>query len=151
MPKTSKALTRLAPQTLNAIEAMGAHLAVARMRRKQSLATWARRIGVSVPTLMRMEAGDVSVSMGLYATALWLIGRDGELARIASPEHDKGALELDVREAVQLGKDRALAAQRTRVTRERAAAKGRLAELTDPAKDPAVNSSRDAATARDQP
>ena len=140
MPKTSKALTRLAPQTLNAIEAMGAHLAVARMRRKQSLATWAKRVGVSVPTLMRMEAGDVSVSMGLYATALWLIGRDGELARIASPEHDKGALELDVREAVQLGQERALAAQRTRVTRERAreheseraAAKSRLADLTHP-------------------
>ncbi len=131
MPKTSKALTRLAPQTLNAIEAMGAHLAVARMRRRQSLATWARRIGVSVPTLMRMEAGDVSVSMGLYATALWLIGRDGELARIASPEHDKGALELDVREALQLGKDRALAAQRTRVTRGQEAAKSKLDTLPD--------------------
>jgi hypothetical protein len=30
--------------------------------------------------------------MGIYATTLWLIGRDGELARIASPEHDKGDL-----------------------------------------------------------
>lgn len=123
MPKTPKALVRLAPQTSNALEAMGAHLAVARVRRKQSLKAWAQRVGVTIPTLMRMEAGDPGVSIGIYATALWLIGRDGELARIASPEHDRGAFELDVREAVDLGRKRALAAQRTRVTRERAKAK----------------------------
>lgn len=117
MPKTAKALLRLPPQTSNAIEAMGAHLAVARIRRKQSLQTWAQRVGVSVPTLMRLEAGDPGVSMGLYATALWMIGRDGELARIASPEHDQGALELDVRRAMELGRTRALAAQRTRIVR----------------------------------
>lgn len=122
MPKTPKALVRLAPQTSNAMEAMGAHLAVARVRRKQSLKAWAQRVGVTIPTLMRMEAGDPGVSIGIYATALWLIGRDGELARIASPEHDRGAFELDVREAVDLGRKRALAAQRTRVTRERAKA-----------------------------
>ncbi len=117
MPKTAKALLRLPPQTSSAIEAMGAHLAVARIRRKQSLQTWAQRVGISVPTLMRLEAGDPGVSMGLYATALWMIGRDGELARIASPEHDQGALELDVRRAMELGRTRALAAQRTRMTR----------------------------------
>lgn len=117
MPKTAKALLRLPPQTSSAIEAMGAHLAVARIRRKQSLQTWAQRVGISVPTLMRLEAGDPGVSMGLYATALWMIGRDGELARIASPEHDQGAFELDVRRAMELGRTRALAAQRTRMTR----------------------------------
>ena len=139
MPKAPLALSQMPPQAAAGLRQLGADLAVARLRRKESLASWAARIGTSVPTLMRMEAGDVSVSMGLYATALWLIGRDGELARIASPEHDKGALELDVREALQLGKDRALAAQRTRVTRERAAAKSKLAELIDAAIDPAMD------------
>lgn len=123
MPKTAKALLRLPPQTAHAIEAMGAHLAVARVRRKQSLQTWAGRVGVSVPTLMRMEGGDPGVAMGLYASALWLIGRDGELARIAAPEHDQGALELDVRRAMDLGRKRALAAQRTRATRAARAAR----------------------------
>ena len=122
MPKTSQALLRMPPQTSSALEALGAHLAVARMRRKQSLQTWAQRIGVSVPTLMRLEAGDPSVAIGLFATALWLIGRDGELARVAAPEHDKGALELDVRKATELGRQRALAAQSIRATRERNAA-----------------------------
>ena len=115
MPKQSNALSKLPPQTLSALEALGSHLAVARIRRKESLATRAKRVGVSIPTLMRLESGDPSVAMGIYATALWLIGRDGELARIAAPEFDKGALELDIQQAIALGKARAQKALKSRV------------------------------------
>ena len=114
MPKQSAALTKIPPQTLRALETLGSHLAVARVRRKESLSTRAQRIGVSIPTLMRLESGDPSVAMGIYATALWLIGRDGELALMASPEHDQGALELNIQEAIELGKARARASQRNR-------------------------------------
>lgn len=116
MPKQAIALSKLPPQTLRALETLGSHLAVARVRRKESLATRAKRIGVSIPTLTRLESGDPSVSMGIYATALWLIGRDGELARIASPEHDKGALEMDVQAAIELGKVRSRVAQKNRTS-----------------------------------
>jgi len=95
------------PSTVGALAKLGADLAVARLRRKESLKTWAKRLGVSVPTLLRLEAGDPGVGVGILATALWLIGRDGELAKLASPEHDRGALELDVRQAVALGQKRA--------------------------------------------
>jgi len=54
---------------------------------------------VSVPTLLRLEAGEPSVSLGVLATALWLIGRDATLATLATPKEDQGALELDVRQA----------------------------------------------------
>lgn len=114
MPKQALALSKLPPQTQRALEALGSHLAVARVRRKESLATRAKRVGVSIPTLVRMESGDPAVSIGIYATALWLIGRDGELARIASPEFDKGALELDIQQAIALGKARSRAAHKTR-------------------------------------
>ena len=60
-----------------------------------------------MPTLQRLEAGDPSVGIGIVATALWLIKRDGELRNLAAPEHDQGAIELDVREAVELGRARA--------------------------------------------
>jgi hypothetical protein len=62
-------------------------------------------MGVSVPTLQRLEAGDPAVGLGLgiVATAPWLIRRDGELGNLAAPEHDQGAIELDVREAVKPG------------------------------------------------
>ena len=117
MPRTPLALKQLPPAPLSALETLGAHLAVARLRRKESLVSWASRLGVSVPTLMRMESGEPGVGIGIYATALWLIGRDGALAERASPENDRGALEQDVRAAVGLGKARAKASAAARLTR----------------------------------
>lgn len=107
MPKTARALQQLPPATAAALQKLGVDLAVARLRRRESLKTWAKRIGISIPTLQRLEAGDPSVGIGIVATALWLIQRDGELRNLAAPEHDRGALELDVRQAVELGRRRA--------------------------------------------
>ncbi|NRD85599.1 XRE family transcriptional regulator [Burkholderia pseudomallei] len=115
MPKTSRALLQLPPATVSALEKLGADLAVARLRRKESLKTWAKRMRVSVPTLQRLEAGDPSVGIGIVATALWLIQRDGELGNLAAPEHDKGAIERDVRKAIDLGRARARASAEARV------------------------------------
>jgi hypothetical protein len=39
-----------------------------------------------------MEKGDPRVSMGVYATALWLMGRDEALRDLAAPENDTQAL-----------------------------------------------------------
>ncbi|MET0348658.1 MAG: XRE family transcriptional regulator [Rhizobacter sp.] len=114
MPRTARALLQLPPATAAALEKLGADLAVARLRRKESLKTWASRMGVSVPTLQRLEAGDPAVGIGIVATALWLIQRDGELGQLAAPEHDRGAIEMDVREAVELGRARARASAESR-------------------------------------
>ena len=115
MPKTAQALHQLPPATATAIEKLGSDLAVARLRRKESLRSWAQRMGVTVATLMRLEVGDPGVSIGIIATALWLIQRDGELRNLAAPEHDQGALELDVRAAVELGHARARSSAEARL------------------------------------
>jgi hypothetical protein len=120
MPKTARALLQLPPATSAAIEKLGADLAVARLRRKESLKTWAKRMGITVPTLQRLEAGDPTVSLGIVATALWLIRRDSELGNLASPEHDQGAIEMNVREAVELGRARAKASAEARINSNRA-------------------------------
>jgi hypothetical protein len=120
MPKTARALLQLPPATAAAIGKLGADLAVARLRRKESLKTWARRMGVSVPTLQRLEAGDPAVGIGIVATALWLIQRDGELRNLAAPEHDQGAIEQDIRAAIELGRARALASAEARLRTPRA-------------------------------
>jgi transcriptional regulator with XRE-family HTH domain len=120
----SAATDRLPPASLDALAKLGADLAVARLRRRESLASWAARMGVSVPTLMNMEAGEPSVSIGIYLTALWLIGKDLGVGDLAAPQHDSGAIELEVREAVELGKTRARdarAAAQTRRQRRQAA------------------------------
>jgi transcriptional regulator with XRE-family HTH domain len=115
MSKTARALLQLPPATAGAIEKLGADLAVARLRRKESLRSWARRVGVTVSTLQRLEAGDPSVSIGIVATALWLIQRDGELGHLAAPEHDRGAIEMDVRQAVELGRARSQSSAEARL------------------------------------
>jgi hypothetical protein len=63
------------------------------------LRDWAKRIGVSVRTLQRLEAGDPGVGLGVYAAALWLMGRADALHDLADPALDRGALALDVRQA----------------------------------------------------
>ena len=86
----------LPPLVQGHLRQLGEDLTIARKRRGESRRLWAERIGVSEPTLMRMEKGDPSVAMGIYASALWLMGRSSELAKIASPEFDLGALEVSI-------------------------------------------------------
>lgn len=113
------------PATVAALEKLGGDLAVARLRRGESLKTWSKRLGVTTPTLLRLEAGDPGVGLGILATALWLIGRDAELADLAAPEHDKGALDKDVRQAIALGKQRARASAEARMNRKEKEGAGR--------------------------
>lgn len=101
MPKSPQALASLAPAAAAALKGLGSNLAVARIRRRESQRLWAKRLGVSIPTLIRLERGDPGVGIGIVATALWMIGRAPALADLADPQHDRGALEQDVREAMR--------------------------------------------------
>lgn len=101
MPKSPKAVLAMPPAATRALRALGENLAIARVRRHESQRAWAKRLGVSVPTLIRMERGDAGVGVGIYATALWLIGRTDALAQLAAPSMDQGAIESDVRAAIK--------------------------------------------------
>jgi DNA-binding XRE family transcriptional regulator len=115
MSKATPAIEALPPAVARSLKRLGDDLAVARIRRKESQRVWAQRLGVSVPTLIRLEQGDPGVSVGIYATALWLVGRVQALAELADPSQDRGALEMDVREAM-----------RRRAVRSSASVKARL-------------------------
>lgn len=78
---------------------LGENLSIARKRRKEPIKVWAQRMGVSEPTVVRMERGDPTVAFGIYATALWLIGRSPAIPELAAPQLDMGALEDAVRVA----------------------------------------------------
>jgi transcriptional regulator with XRE-family HTH domain len=105
------------PATTRALRALGENLAIARVRRRESQRAWARRLGVSIPTLIRMERGDPGVGVGIYATALWLIGKADALPDLAAPANDRGAIESDVRAAIKRRAVRSAASVEARLGR----------------------------------
>jgi transcriptional regulator with XRE-family HTH domain len=119
MPKPSRAQQTLPPTVVQALRQLGENLAIARVRRQESQRAWAKRLGVSVPTLIRMERGDAGVGIGIYATALWLIGRADALPDAAAPETDRGALESDVRDALERRAVRSKASAEARLGRRK--------------------------------
>lgn len=103
-----------------ALAKLGENLAVARTRRRESQRVWAKRLGVSVPTLIRLERGDPGVGIGILATALFMLGRAQALPALADPETDRGALEMNVREALKRRAVRSAASIEARLARKRA-------------------------------
>ena len=65
MPKQAQALAEMPSAVRTMLRDLGANLAIARKRRKQSMRAWAARIGVSEPTLKRLEQGRRHLSQGL--------------------------------------------------------------------------------------
>jgi len=85
------------PAIVNVIlKQLGENLRIARRRRKDGLRVFAERVGVSVPTIRKMEAGDPRVSMAVYATAIWILGRGQMLPRIVDPAFDEVALAIEL-------------------------------------------------------
>jgi DNA-binding XRE family transcriptional regulator len=99
MSKSRDLSASLPPVAVAALRRLGENIAIARVRRQEPQRAWAQRIGISVPTYIRLENGDPAVSMAAYASALWLMGRIEALPEIAAPENDLGALERNVRAA----------------------------------------------------
>lgn len=82
------------------IELLAQNIVVARKRRKETQAQWAKRLGVSQPTMARIERGDPSVAMASYVMCMWLIQPDCALANLIAPQHDTVALEREITEAL---------------------------------------------------
>lgn len=101
MVKTRDVIEEFPAVARKALRQLGENIALARIRRHEPQRVWAERIGISLPTYVRLEKGDPGVSMAAYASALWLMGRVEALPEIAAPEKDLGALERDVRAARQ--------------------------------------------------
>lgn len=70
------------------LKGLGERLRQARIEREEVQQLFAARIGVSRPTLSKMEAGDPGVSIGSWVRAFRLLGRTGELERLLSDEDD---------------------------------------------------------------
>ena len=66
---------------------LGGRLRAERLARNESQTRFAARIGVSVPTLRRMEQGDASAQIGHWLTALTLLGRIADAEALLAPRY----------------------------------------------------------------
>jgi transcriptional regulator with XRE-family HTH domain len=67
---------------------LGSRLKAQRLQRNETQKLFAARIGVSVPTLGKMERGDSSVAMGHWVSALRVLGREDDLRYLLAPRED---------------------------------------------------------------
>ncbi len=79
-----------------AIEKFGKDLALARRRRRFSQESMAKRIGISVSSLKRLEKGDPSLSWGAIVRALHVLGELEKLNDLLdTAKDDIGLLLMD--------------------------------------------------------
>jgi hypothetical protein len=70
-------------------------MSAARRRRRLPLEVMAERALTTRPTISRMEKGDPSVSMGVWASALFVLGLADRLGDLVSPANDELGLILN--------------------------------------------------------
>ena len=70
------------------LQALGTRLRAERLRRDETQAIFAARVGISVPTLRKMEAGDPSVMIGSWSRALEIVDRSGDWDALLAKKED---------------------------------------------------------------
>lgn len=74
------------PQARRQIIALGARLRSARLRRKMTQPMLAERVGVSVPTIGKLEEGDPSTSMATMLRVLSVLGLADDIDLLAAQD-----------------------------------------------------------------
>ena len=91
----SKAISSIPLPVRSGLKKLGGDIADARKRRRISTAMMAERARISRPTLVRLERGDANVSLGIFATVLFVLGMHHRLAELADASHDRTGLDLE--------------------------------------------------------
>ena len=80
-----------------ALEALGANLRVARVRRGLTLKQAAQKIGTGVRAVADAEKGKPSTAVSVYVALLWLFGLMADFELLADPGRDTAGLSLALR------------------------------------------------------
>jgi transcriptional regulator with XRE-family HTH domain len=85
----------LPPKVRRSLTKLGSDIATARRKRHLTVAMMAERLGVAKSTYLRVEQGNPSVSVSVYAMALFALGLGDVLGQIIDPSRDDQGLLLD--------------------------------------------------------
>ena len=93
--KSSRSRKALPLGARRALTKLGLDISAARRRRRLSTALMAERAFISRNTLARVEKGDAGVSMGIYASVLFVLGMADRLGELADAAGDPVGLGLE--------------------------------------------------------
>jgi DNA-binding XRE family transcriptional regulator len=85
----------LPPRVRRSLAKLGKDLRDARRKRSLTVEMMVERVGVSKATYLKVEKGDPSVSMGVYAMTLFTLGFPDVLAEIADGRSDDTGMLMD--------------------------------------------------------
>lgn len=74
--------------TNSELASLGQRLRYERLKRNEPQAKFAARLGVSIPTLRKMEVGDSTVQIGHWASALGILNRNSDINLVLAPQED---------------------------------------------------------------
>jgi transcriptional regulator with XRE-family HTH domain len=78
-----------------ALAKLGEDIRSARLRRRIATTVMAERAFITRMTLQKVERGDPGVSLGIYATVLFVLGLTPRLAEVADARNDEIGLQLE--------------------------------------------------------
>jgi transcriptional regulator with XRE-family HTH domain len=76
----------LLPRITRLLADVGAHLKLARLRRKYSAEIVSQRAGITRRTLSKVERGEPSVALGVYARVMQVLRLENDLALLANDD-----------------------------------------------------------------
>jgi DNA-binding XRE family transcriptional regulator len=89
-------VTDILPTRLRrALTKLGSDVATARKKRGLTTAMMAERLNVAKSTYLKVEKGDPSVAMAIYAMTFFVLGFGDALGQLLDPSRDEQGLLLD--------------------------------------------------------
>lgn len=73
MPRQNTCPADFPPFILSQIEQVAQRIVATRKSRGETQAQWAQKLGISQPTMARIERGDPSIATATYVMCLWLV------------------------------------------------------------------------------
>lgn len=85
MPRQNTSPAEFPPAILLQIEQLAQRIVQLRKSRGETQAQWAALLGISQPTMARIERGDAAVSMATYVACLWQLNPALDLTLLLAP------------------------------------------------------------------
>jgi transcriptional regulator with XRE-family HTH domain len=82
MPRQNTCPADFPPFILSQIEQVAQQIVATRKARGETQAQWAQRLGISQPTMARLERGDPAIATATYVMCLWLVNPQLDLRQL---------------------------------------------------------------------